>query len=57
MRVSYRSYRGCIYEQVGMVHFCCREMQDEWGVLVGFGIKEHLRSTSRAVNIFTSHHM
>ncbi len=59
MRVTYRS--GCgryetVYEQIA-VHFCCREMQDEWDILVGFGVKGHRRTTSREVNIFTSHHM
>jgi hypothetical protein len=60
MYVSYRSCRTSrvkVYEQVGDVHFCCQEMQDEWGILVGFGIKGHPRTTSREVNIFTSHHM
>jgi hypothetical protein len=59
MRVFYRSSRPgrvVVYEQVGAARFCCREMRDEWGVLIGFGVKGHARTTSREVNIFTSHH-
>lgn len=58
MRVCYRAFRGrvTVYEQAE-VRFCCREMQDEWDILVGFGVKRHLRTTSREVNIFTSHHL
>jgi hypothetical protein len=30
-------------------------MRDEWGILIGFGVKGHARATSREVNIFTLH--
>ena len=57
MRVFYRSCRGRVttYEQADPVWFCCQEMRDEWGVLIGFGLKGHPRTTSREVNIFTLH--
>lgn len=60
MRISYRSFRGryeAVYEQVGILHFCCQEMLDEWDILIGFGVKGHRRTSSREVNIFTSHHI
>lgn len=59
MRVSYRSCRGryeTVFEQTD-IWFCCQEMQGEWDILIGFGIKGHRRTTSREVNIFASHHM
>lgn len=58
MRVSYRSRRNrrvTVYEQTGPLDFRCEEMRDEWGVLIGFGIKGHPRTRSREVNIFTLH--
>lgn len=58
MRISYRTYRGRrspVYEQVGETCFCCRQMRDEWGILVGFGVKGHPRTSSREVNVFTSY--
>ncbi len=58
MRVSFRSCRCSrvkVYEQVGAVHFCCEDMRQEWGVLIGFGLKGHPRTTSHEVNIFTLH--
>lgn len=60
MRICYRSCRSnrlTVYEQTGTLDFCWHEMRDEWGVLIGFGIKGHPWTTSREVNIFTSHHM
>jgi hypothetical protein len=56
MRVSYRSCRSCrvtAHEQTGILAFCCQEMRDEWGVLIGFGIKGHHRTTSRDVSTFS----
>jgi hypothetical protein len=35
--------------------FCCRAMRDEWGVLIGFGLKGHAQTIRRQVNIFTLH--
>jgi hypothetical protein len=58
MRVFYRSCRNSwftVYEQTGPLDFCCQEMWDEWGILIGFGIKGHPRTSSREVNIFTLH--
>ncbi len=56
MYVFYRSRRGrraVVHERVGPLQFCCKEMWDEWDILVGFGVKGHARTTSRAVNIFS----
>jgi hypothetical protein len=62
MRVTYRSLPGrglkgpvAVYEQVGPVSFCCADMCREWGLLIGFGIKGHPRTTSREVNLQTLH--
>jgi hypothetical protein len=62
MRVFYRSvptrqpsHDHAAYEQTGPVTFCCREMCQEWGVLVGFGVKGLPRTISREVNLFTLH--
>jgi len=58
MRVSYRSCCGgrvTVYEQKGHLRFCCQEMRDEWGILIGFGVRGHPRTTSREVNLFTLH--
>lgn len=57
MRVFYRSCHGhvAVYEHVVAVRFCCDEMRNEWGILIGFGLKGHVRTTSREVNIFTLH--
>ncbi len=61
MRVFYRAIRNRllvgprrIYEQAGPILFCCREMIDQWGILVGFGVLGCRRTTSREVNIFTA---
>jgi len=44
-----------VYEQTGPTKFFCREMCAEWGVLIGFGVKDHLKTTDRNVNISTLH--
>jgi hypothetical protein len=60
MRVFYRACSGhhplapVVYEQTD-VTFCCDTLCRCWDVLVGFGVKGCLRSTSREVGIFTSH--
>src|SRR5258708_3856906 len=59
MRVSYRSRWAkhpageVVYEQTD-VDFCCEPLRRCWGVLIGFGAKGCLRSTSRAVAIFAT---
>lgn len=59
MRISYRSCRkhGCftVYEQTGLLDFCCEDLRREWDILIGFGIKGHPRTSSRHVNIFGLH--
>ncbi len=59
MLVSYRSCRkpghNTVYEQIDSPIFCCKRMQAEWGVLIGFGLKGHPRTNSREVNIFGLH--
>lgn len=61
MRLSYRSISApavpdaTVYEQTGPVRFCCKEMCQEWGVLVAFGVKGHRRTTDRGVNLQTLH--
>jgi hypothetical protein len=60
MRVSYRSRWAkhpageVVYEETD-VEYCCPTMRRCWGVLIGFGVRGHLRSTSRDVAIFTTH--
>lgn len=57
MQVSYRMdrcKRVTVYEQAG-VCFCCEDMRHEWGILIGFGINGHPRTTSREVNLFGLH--
>lgn len=57
MRVFYRSRPSKsglpVYEQVKAVAFCCEAMRQRWGVLIGFGAKDHRRSTSREVNLYS----
>ena len=59
MRVFYRVPKcACrsvvtVYE-VTRVVFCCEEMKQQWGRLIGFGVKDCLRSTSRDVSLFTA---
>ncbi len=54
MRVFYRSEsarRGLTVYRQGKVKFCCAEMCQRWGVLVGFGTRG-AASTDRAVNLY-----
>lgn len=60
MRVFYRSRPGhpvrgpeVVYEQVGEPVFCCGEMRQHWGVMVGFGVRTAPRSTSKEINLWT----
>jgi hypothetical protein len=59
MRVSYRSCRkrrcSTVYEQTGLLTFCCDKMRVEWDILIGFGLKGHPRTSSREVNLFGLH--
>ena len=56
MRVCYRSCRPTngepVYEQAGDARFCCEGMSEHWGLLIGFGVLGHPRSTDRAVNLY-----
>lgn len=57
MRVSYRACTckgATVYEQTD-VCFCCEDMRREWGIMLGFGICGHPRTTSREVNLFGLH--
>jgi hypothetical protein len=42
-----------VYEQVGSPIFCCPEMRQHWGIMVGFGVRNALRSTSCEINLWT----
>lgn len=56
MRVVYRSRRArrgaaTVYEQAA-VEFCCPEMSQRWGVLIGFGAQGCPASTDRNINLY-----
>jgi hypothetical protein len=46
-----------VYEQTGSLVFCCDRMRREWGILIGFGLKRHSRTSCREVNLFGLHQL
>jgi hypothetical protein len=41
-----------VYEQAAPVKWCCVEMCRWWGVLIGFGVRDHAASTNQTVNLY-----
>lgn len=42
-----------VYQLVGGPRFCCQEMARHWGVMIGFGVRDRPKSSSKEVNIWT----